>query len=80
MKRITILLLFSLFALLKGTDSTKIAFKYSKDNNLNGSIDSIAGILNKDRNVLGMMPHPERACEKVLGSNDGINIFKSMIG
>ena len=61
-------------------DNDCIAFKYSKYNNLNGSVSSIAGILNKDKNVLGMMPHPERACEKILGSSDGINIFKSMIG
>ena len=45
---------------------------------LNGSISMIAGILNKDKIVLGMMPHPERACEAILGSSDGINIFKSI--
>ena len=62
-------------------DDDRIAFKYSVQlgHNLNGSVDSIAGILNKQKNVLGMMPHPERACEKILGSNDGIGIFKSMI-
>ena len=64
-------------------DNDCIAFKYSKNNsddfNLNGSTDSIAGVFNKGKNVLGMMPHPERACEEILGSNDGINIFKSMI-
>ena len=62
-------------------DDDCIAFKYSDKlgHNLNGSIDSIAGILNKQKNVLGMMPHPERACEEILGSNDGIDIFKSMI-
>ena len=60
-------------------DNDCIAFKYSKNNNLNGSISNIAGILNKERNVLGMMPHPERACEEILGSNQGINIFKSML-
>tara|TARA_Y100000817_G_C16845934_1_gene540047 strand:- start:1129 stop:1794 length:666 start_codon:yes stop_codon:yes gene_type:complete len=62
-------------------DNDCIAFKYSDQlgHNLNGSVDSIAGILNKQKNVLGMMPHPERACEKILGSNDGIGIFKSMI-
>ena len=60
-------------------DDDCIAFKYSK-NNLNGSIDNIAGILNKQKNVLGMMPHPERACEEALGSNQGLNIFKSMAG
>jgi len=61
-------------------DNDCIAFKYIKDYNLNGSANDIAGILNKGKNVLGMMPHPERACEKILGSDDGINIFKSMIG
>ena len=62
-------------------DNDCIAFKYSDQfgHNLNGSVDSIAGILNKQKNVLGMMPHPERACEEILGSNDGIDIFKSMI-
>ena len=66
-------------------DDDCIAFKYSKNNNSsyynpNGSVDDIAGIFNKQKNVLGMMPHPERACEKILGSNQGIDIFKSMIG
>ena len=64
-------------------DNDCIAFRYSQnksnDFNLNGSIDNIAGILNKQKNVLGMMPHPERACEDILGSDDGINIFKSMV-
>ena len=60
----------------------RIAFRYSKgkNGNPNGSTNRIAGILNKKRNVLGMMPHPERAVESILGSDDGINIFKSMIG
>ena len=60
----------------------RIAFRYSKgkNGNPNGSINRIAGILNKKRNVLGMMPHPERAVESILGSDDGINIFNSMIG
>jgi len=61
-------------------DNDCIAFKYSNNHNLNGSISDIAGILNKGKNVLGMMPHPERSCEKVLGSNQGINIFKSITG
>ncbi len=41
--------------------------------------DRIAGILNKKRNVLGMMPHPERAAESILGSSDGLAIFESVI-
>ena len=61
-------------------DDDCIAFKYSNLNNLNGSISNIAGILNQKKNVLGMMPHPERACEKILGSDEGINIFKSILG
>jgi phosphoribosylformylglycinamidine synthase len=63
-------------------DEDRIAFRYSKDKNgnPNGSMNRIAGILNKKRNVLGMMPHPERAVESILGSDDGIDIFKSMIG
>ena len=43
-------------------------------------MERIAGIMNKKRNVLGMMPHPERAAESVLGSEDGLKIFKSMMG
>ncbi len=58
-------------------DNNQIAFQYS--NNPNGSCDDIAGILNKEKNILGMMPHPERASEKILGSNDGLKIFESML-
>ena len=63
-------------------DEDRIAFRYSKNKkgNPNGSTDRIAGVLNKKRNVLGMMPHPERAAEVILGSEDGLHIFKSMIG
>jgi len=59
-------------------NNKQIAFKYS-DGNPNGSISSIAGIFNKKKNILGMMPHPERAAENILGSIDGLNIFKSII-
>jgi len=45
----------------------------------NGSLSNIAGIINKEGNVLGMMPHPERAVELSLGSADGKKIFQSMI-
>ena len=58
-------------------DNNQIAFKYQT--NPNGSKNDIAGILNKTKNVLGMMPHPERASEILLGSDDGFNIFKSII-
>ena len=63
-------------------DEDRIAFRYSKSKkgNPNGSTDRIAGLLNKERNVLGMMPHPERASESILGSEDGMQIFRSMMG
>ena len=44
----------------------------------NGSMHDIAGIVNERRNVLGMMPHPERACEALLGSSDGMRLFDSV--
>jgi phosphoribosylformylglycinamidine synthase I len=47
--------------------------------NPNGSVASIAGICNAGRNVVGLMPHPERACETVLGSADGLVVFESVI-
>jgi phosphoribosylformylglycinamidine synthase I len=60
----------------------QIVFKY-KDENPNGSIDSIAGVCNDDGNVLGMMPHPERASEQILMphdlSNNAILIFQSLM-
>ncbi|MBI2094768.1 MAG: phosphoribosylformylglycinamidine synthase subunit PurQ [Candidatus Omnitrophica bacterium] len=49
------------------------------ESNPNGSLESIAGICNKRRNVFGLMPHPERASERELGSVDGIKIFKSIL-
>lgn len=64
--------------ILEGED--RVAFRYYNKNNPNGSVNRIAGILNEKRNVLGMMPHPERAGESILGSEDGLDIFKSMIG
>ncbi len=62
-------------------DNDRIAFTYSLDDegNPNGSVENIAGILNENKNVLGMMPHPERATEDVLGSSDGRAIFESLI-
>ena len=60
-------------------DENRILFEYV-DENPNGSMLNIGGIINKKRNVLGMMPHPERACEIILGSDDGKKIFESMIG
>jgi len=55
-----------------------VAFRYHGENP-NGSIESIAGILNPGRNVLGMMPHPDRSSEQILGSSDGKQIFESMV-
>lgn len=55
----------------------RIAFRYV--DNPNGSARGIAGILNEQRNVLGMMPHPERATEPLMGSRDGLVVFQSMI-
>lgn len=53
--------------------------KLTPEANINGSIDNIAGICNRERNVLGMMPHPERAAESILGSADGKLIFDSLV-
>ncbi|MCS7062434.1 MAG: phosphoribosylformylglycinamidine synthase subunit PurQ [Methylacidiphilales bacterium] len=47
--------------------------------NPNGSIENIAGLLNRKGNVLGLMPHPERACEEILGNTDGLLIFQSLL-
>jgi phosphoribosylformylglycinamidine synthase len=47
--------------------------------NPNGSVDSIAGICNKDKNVFGLMPHPERAMESLLGSDDGRAMLEGFI-
>ncbi|WP_334351877.1 phosphoribosylformylglycinamidine synthase subunit PurQ [Companilactobacillus sp. HBUAS56257] len=58
-------------------ENNQIAFKYTE--NVNGSVDRIAGVTNKQKNVLGMMPHPERAIEDVLGSDDGLKLFQSII-
>jgi phosphoribosylformylglycinamidine synthase len=55
----------------------RIVFRYV--DNPNGSLDDIAGILNRERNVLGMMPHPERAADPLLGSTDGLGVFQSMV-
>jgi phosphoribosylformylglycinamidine synthase I len=63
----------------------RIVFRYCEPSgaiteaaNPNGSRDNIAGICNHSRNVLGLMPHPERACEDLLGSSDGRDIFRSL--
>ena len=51
---------------------------FDVDYSPNGSINNIAGICNEDRNVFGMMPHPERACSEILGNTDGKKIFSSL--
>ena len=55
----------------------RVVFRYV--NNPNGSARDIAGILNKDRNVLGMMPHPERAADPLMGSTEGLVVFESVL-
>jgi phosphoribosylformylglycinamidine synthase len=54
-----------------------VVFRYR--DNPNGSRNNIAGIINKKGNVLGMMPHPERAMADMLGGRDGIRLFKSIM-
>ena len=56
----------------------RVAFRYRA--NPNGSTDDIAGVLNERGNVLGLMPHPERAIEPLLGSTDGLPLFASLLG
>lgn len=63
--------------------NNQILLKYTDENgnikNPNGSIASIAGVCNKNKNVFGLMPHPERAMELLLGSNDGIKMLKGFL-
>ena len=63
-----------------------IAFKYcdekgkiSEDSNPNGAIENIAGIFNAKKNILGMMPHPERMIDKLVSNTDGLNLFSSLL-
>lgn len=67
-------------------ENNQIIFRYctreglvNEEANVNGSLDNIAGISNRGGNVLGLMPHPERASELLLGSEDGLVIFNSVI-
>jgi phosphoribosylformylglycinamidine synthase I len=67
-------------------DNNLIPFKYcckkgniSEENNPNGSLNNIAGILNNKKNILGMMPHPERMVDKIISNNDGVNLFTSLL-
>ena len=63
-----------------------IAFKYcdekgviSENSNPNGSLENIAGILNTKKNILGMMPHPERMIDEIISNKDGVNLFLSLL-
>ncbi len=67
-------------------DKNLIAFKYcDKDgkideySNPNGSLENIAGIYNSNKNILGMMPHPERMIEEIISNKDGVNLFSSLL-
>jgi len=59
-------------------DNQQVAFRYANDTNPNGSINNIAGVLNEQKNVLGLMPHPENLIEKAHGGEDGRPLFESL--
>ncbi|MDA9092175.1 phosphoribosylformylglycinamidine synthase subunit PurQ [Pelagibacteraceae bacterium] len=67
-------------------DKNLIPFKYcdengniNEENNPNGSLNNIAGIFNNKKNILGMMPHPERMVDEMVSNNDGVNLFTSLL-
>ena len=67
-------------------DKNLIPFRYcdekgniNEENNPNGSLNNIAGILNDKKNILGMMPHPERMVDKIISNDDGVNLFTSLL-
>jgi len=67
-------------------DKNLIPFKYcdekgniNEENNPNGSLNNIAGILNEKKNILGLMPHPERMVDKIISNDDGVNLFTSLL-
>ena len=67
------------------TESGRVVFRYADtagnatdEGNANGSLHNIAGIINEDGNVMGLMPHPERSVEALLGSTDGLPLFQSL--
>ena len=67
-------------------DKNLVAFKYcdkkgniNKNSNPNGSSNNIAGILNNEKNILGMMPHPERLIDPILSGEDGSMMFESIL-
>jgi phosphoribosylformylglycinamidine synthase subunit PurQ / glutaminase len=66
-------------------NNNQVVFRYSspsgnigEEDNFNGSTYNIAGIINKEGNILGMMPHPERCCDPLLGKTDGVFVFRSL--
>ncbi len=70
----------------KMKDEDLIAFKYcdeignkNKNSNPNGSLEDIAGIFNSNKNILGMMPHPERMVDDMISNKDGVNLFLSLL-
>ncbi|HEY0054985.1 MAG TPA: phosphoribosylformylglycinamidine synthase subunit PurQ [Pedobacter sp.] len=72
--------------LKKLNDKDQILFRYCDENGLitpeanpNGSIENIAGVCNENRNVFGLMPHPERAADPILGNEDGLGVFESIL-
>lgn len=67
-------------------DKNLIAFKYCSEkgevdetSNPNGSLNNIAGIFNEKKNILGMMPHPERMVDRIISNDDGVNLFQSLL-
>ena len=67
-------------------DKNLIPFKYCdkkgnvrEEDNPNGSLNNIAGIFNNNKNILGMMPHPERMVDQIISNNDGVNLFTSLL-
>lgn len=67
-------------------DNNQVIYRYCDENgnittesNPNGTLHNIAGICNEERNVFGMMPHPERACSSNIGNTDGINVFNTLL-
>lgn len=64
-------------------ENGQVLLQYCDENgeisNPNGSVDSIAGICNKNKNVFGLMPHPERAMEELLGSADGVKMLEGLM-
>jgi len=59
-------------------DNDQVAFRYAQNSNPNGSINDIAGVLNREKNVLGLMPHPENLIEKAHGGTDGRALFEAL--